>query len=187
MELAMRSFVRVATVPCAVTAAELAIADAFREHEALLTAIARRLCANRADAADLVQDTYERALRGWDHYADRGTLRSWLVTILNNLFVDRCRKARRAPRSESIETIEIAAAEPPPPPPWAAVTGADIQAALATIGPEFRGVYELFAAGRSYEEIAAELQIPKSTVGTRLIRARRRLKAALMPEIGGEP
>src|SRR5205814_2372140 len=77
-------------------------AAAVREHEVLLTTIARRLCANQADAADLVQDTYERALRGWDHYADRGTLRSWLVTILNNLFIDRCRKERRGPRRESI-------------------------------------------------------------------------------------
>ena len=171
----------------AVTAAERGFAEAVREHEALLTGIARRLCGNDADAADLVHDTYERALRAWDRYADRGNLRSWLVAILNNLFVDRCRKHRRTPRTEAIDEVEVAAPEPSAAPAWAHVTDQQIDAALATLGPEFRRVYELHVLGRSYDEIAAELNIAKPTVGTRLIRARRKLKEALLRDLGGEP
>jgi RNA polymerase sigma-70 factor (ECF subfamily) len=167
--------------------AERAFSQAVREHEALLTGIARRLCGNDADAADLVHDTYERALRAWDRFSDRGdrgNLRGWMVAILNNLFIDRCRKHRRTPRTEQIEDLELAAPEPPPPPAWSHVTDAQLTAALATLGDEFRQVYLLHAQGRSYDEIATQLGIAKPTVGTRLIRARKKLKDALLREIG---
>jgi RNA polymerase sigma-70 factor (ECF subfamily) len=171
----------------AVTVAERSFSDAVREHEALLTTIARRLCGNDADAADLVHDTYERALRAWDRYSDRGNLRSWLVAILNNLFIDRCRKHRRTPRTEAIDDLELAAPEPGAQPVWSRVTAQQVDAALATLGPEFRRVYELHVRGRSYDEIAAELRIAKPTVGTRLIRARKKLREALLRDLGGEP
>jgi RNA polymerase sigma-70 factor (ECF subfamily) len=171
----------------AVTAAEPVFAEAVREHEALLTGIARRLCGNDADAADLVHDTYERALRAWDRYSDRGNLRSWMVAILNNVFIDRCRKHRRTPRTEALDGVEVAAPEPGAAPVWSHVTDQQIDAALATLGPEFRRVYELHAGGRSYDEIAAELNIAKPTVGTRLVRARRKLKEALLRDLGGQP
>jgi RNA polymerase sigma-70 factor (ECF subfamily) len=170
-----------------VTAVERAFAQAVREHEALLMGIARRLCGNDADAADLVHDTYERALRAWDRYSDRGNLRSWMVAILNNLFIDRCRKHRRTPHTEALDNHELPAPEPAAPPAWSHVTDQQIDAALATLAPEFRRVYELHALGRSYDEIAAELNIAKPTVGTRLIRARKKLKEALLRELGGEP
>jgi RNA polymerase sigma-70 factor (ECF subfamily) len=157
--------------------------SAVREHEAALTAIARRLCGNQADADDLVQETYERALKAWDRYSDRGNLRSWLAAILNNRFIDRCREARRAPRTEEIDDRALPAPEPVAPPAWANVTPEAVQAALAEIGSTFRSVYELHVAGKSYDEIATELGIPKSTVGTRLIRARRKLKALLVENI----
>lgn len=159
---------------------EQAFAREVREHEAVLLAIARRLCANASDADDLVQETYERALRSLERYEDRGNLRSWLAAIMNNLFIDRCRKAKRAPKTEGIEELQIATPEPAAPPAWANVTPAEVRLALDKIGPEFRTVYELHARGRSYDEIARELGIPKATVGTRLIRARKKLKEILL-------
>ena len=163
-----------------------AFVSAVREHEAALTRIARRLCGNTADADDLVQETYERALKAWDRYDDRGNLRSWLATILNNLFVNNCRTAKRRPVAEGIDHVDLPAPEPVPPPLWTKVTPEAFATALAGIGPEFRKVYELHVQGRSYEQIAAELDIPKNTVGTRLIRARRKLKESLLRDIGGE-
>lgn len=155
------------------------LVDAVREHEAVLRGIALRLCGNQADADDLVQETYERALRAFANYADRGNLRSWLATILNNLFIDRCRKQKRTPRTEGIDKLEVPQPEPVSPPAWAQVTPAQIGAALDQIGDDFRRVYELHTAGRSYDEIATELAIAKNTVGTRLVRARKKLKEIL--------
>jgi RNA polymerase sigma-70 factor (ECF subfamily) len=154
-------------------------ARAAREHEGLLTAIARRLCGNEADAEDLVHDTYERALRSWNGELGELHLRSWIVAILNHLFIDRCRRARRAPRIEAINGHEIAAIEQSAPAAWSRVSDDQIGAALATLDVELRRVYELRAGGRSYEQIATELHIPEATVGTRLFRARKKLRAVL--------
>ncbi len=163
-----------------------AFVSAVREHEAGLAKRARRLCANTADADDLVQETYERALRAWDGYADRGNLRTWLATILNNLFINQRRTANRRPTAESIDHADLLAPEPVAPAVWAHVTPESFAAALAEVAPKLRRVYELHTVGRSYEEIATELNIPKSTVGTRLIRARRRLKEMLLHDLGGD-
>src|ERR1043165_3938690 len=117
---------------------ERAFAQAFREHEALLMGIARRLGGNAHDAA-------ERARRAWYRYSDRGNLRSWMVAIMNNLFIDRCRKNRRTPKTQAIDDIEVPAPEPTAPPAWSSVTPQQIDAALATIGAELRRGYALDA------------------------------------------
>lgn len=169
-----------------VSGGESAIAQAVRAHESVLLATARRICGNDADAHDLVHDTYERALRAWDRYADRGNLKGWLLAILNNLFIDRCRKARREAH-DPIDAHEIPVPEPVAPPAWAQVTPEQVTRAVAELPGEFRHVYELHAAGHSYDEIAAALAIPKATVGTRLLRARKKLKEAFVRELGGAP
>lgn len=159
---------------------------AVREHDALLRGLARRLCGNEADADDLVHDTYERAMKAWGRFVARGNLRGWMAAILHNLFIDRCRKGKRTPRSEQLEQHDVAMSEPPPPPRWTQVSGDAVTVALSELGPEFRKVYDLRAEGRSYDEIAAELGIARATVGTRLIRARQRLKELLLRDLGEE-
>ena len=164
---------------------EHAFAAAVTSHEDVLTAIARRLCKNAADGDDLLHDTYEKALRAWDRYDDRGNLRAWLIAIMNNLFIDRCRKAKRTPAQDDVTTLEVAAPEPTTPPTWTRVDVEQVRRALATIGEDFRVVYELHTIhGKSYDQIAAQLGIAKNTVGTRLIRARHKLKTALLAELG---
>jgi RNA polymerase sigma-70 factor, ECF subfamily len=165
---------------------EVAFSVAVREHDAMLRGLARRLCGNASDADDLVHDAYERALRAWGRYIDQGNLRGWLAAIINNVFLDRCRKLKRTPRSEPIEDVEVATQEPAAPPRWAEVSCAAVAAALADLGPEFRLVYELHSDGHSYDQIAAELGIARATVGTRLLRARRKLKEVLERQLGAE-
>jgi len=156
---------------------------AVREHEEALLGIARRLCGNRDDAQDLVHDTYERALRSWDRYGEQGNARAWLVAIMHNLFIDHCRRQKRRPQSQEIDTVELAQPEPQAPAQWTRLDEKQVARALANIGVEFRRVYELHARGKSYDEIAAELQIAKATVGTRLLRARQKLRDQLQREL----
>ncbi len=160
--------------------------EAFvREHEPALHNTALRLCRNAADARDLVQDTLERGLRSFDRYRPGTNGRGWLLTILNNLFIDRCRSSTREPRAaEGVEDLAavVAAPEPPAEPGWATITPEQVEAAISQLGDEFRTVYQLHAIEqRSYAEIAAQLGVNKATVGTRLLRARRRLKELLLP------
>jgi RNA polymerase sigma-70 factor (ECF subfamily) len=64
------------------------------------------------------------------------------------------------------------------------MTTDDVRRAAARLPDELREVYVQFALdGRSYVEIADALGIPKATVGTRLSRARARLKQLLTAEL----
>ena len=143
-----------------------------------LAVLARRLCGNAPDADDLVQDTLERALRARGNYVEQGQRRGWLAAILKNRFRDRYRASRRqAQPSDQLD--EIAAPEEPELETWQRVTPEQLDNALAALDPTFRRVYELHARGLAYADIARELGIGINTVGTRLLRARTKLKAIL--------
>jgi RNA polymerase sigma-70 factor (ECF subfamily) len=150
-------------------------------YEAVLYARAMRLVRSRSDALDLLQDTYERALRGRASFQPGTNLRHWLMTIMYNLFLDRCRRLAREPRALCIDEHEVASPEPDAPAPWETITDDQIHAALNDLEHPFREVYELRLLGNcSYDEIADRLTIPRSTVGTRLMRARRKLRETLL-------
>lgn len=157
-----------------------------REHGPALLSIAYRLCGNRSDALDLVQDTFERGLRSFSRFEPGTNSRAWLATILGNLFIDRCRARVRQERvgGAAVPIDEELVAEPPAEeaPAWGAITVDQVREALASLGEGFRVVYELHSLeGYSYNEIAERLGIPRATVGTRLNRARRRLRELLAP------
>jgi RNA polymerase sigma-70 factor (ECF subfamily) len=81
-------------------------------------------------------------------------------------------------------------AEPVAPPPeqeawWQALTGDQVRAQLARLPADQRETFELFMFERlSYDEIAARLTIAKATVGTRILRARTKLREILTKEYG---
>ena len=150
-------------------------------YEQVLFARAMRLVRSQSDAWDLVQDTYERALRGQASFQPGTNLRLWLMTILYNLFLDRCRRQAREPRTLAIDEHEVASPEPYAPEPWESISHEEVTAALASLEHPFREVYELRLIDTcSYDEIAERLTIPRSTVGTRLMRARHKLRQSLM-------
>ena len=167
-----------------------AFAEQVLPHEPALLAAALALCGGCADQArDLVQDTLERALRSFESSGPRTSVRSWLIAIAHNLFIDRCRRDQRGPRlvdldaADDVATREAAgeaSQEETPTPAWADIGPAELRATVARLDEEFRVVFELFEFECcSYDEIAARLRVPKSTVGTRLVRARRKLRRLL--------
>lgn len=169
--------------------ARLHLEACFLAYEPRLLAVARNLCGDAADARDLVQDTFERALRSEALPPSEERIRAWLLTILRNLFLDRCRRQRvlaqrEAPLEPQVEQ-SCPAPEPGPEPAWATITREQLRSALEGLKEDFRRVYELHELeGRSYEEIARQLQIARPTVGTRLVRARQRLRELLTPLLG---
>ncbi len=151
-----------------------------REHQPALYAFALKLCGQQHDAHDLVQDTFERALRSEAAGLERVNERAWLFTVLHHLFIDRHRRRARAPQLANIDDVDVPAREPEPPPAWTAVGVDEVRAALDQLEPDFRDAYRLHALeGLGYAEIAARMGVPVSTVGTRIMRARRKLKALL--------
>jgi DNA-directed RNA polymerase specialized sigma24 family protein len=64
---------------------------------------------DRGCADDLMQDTLERALSGWQSRRGEGDLRGWLYTILYNCFLSDQRRQRRRDAHDALtEVVESA-------------------------------------------------------------------------------
>jgi RNA polymerase sigma-70 factor (ECF subfamily) len=153
--------------------------DAERPH---LFALARRLSLNPADAHDLVQDTIVKALPALGKVAVGAHLRAWLLTILRRMHVDRLRRFAREPEAISIDDVrerlvsDAASSEDADP-----TNTDDIRVGLSALPESFRRVLVLHdLEGRSYREISRALDLPLATVGTRLSRARLKLRDAIV-------
>jgi RNA polymerase sigma-70 factor (ECF subfamily) len=151
-------------------------------HEQALLRRGRRLVGSEPDARDLVQETMERALRTFHGFRPGTAVWAWLRTIMNSVWIDGWRRRQAAAKICSLPTIDMAGPDPEP----AASENRDeeilerLPDAISRLSPIFRQVLELrLQENRSYGEIAEQLGIPSRTVGTRILRARRQLRAIL--------
>ena len=159
---------------------------AQHQYETLLYARAVHLMHCSPDAWDLVQDTFEHALRGYGSFQPGSNMRVWLMTIMQHLFIDRCRRKAREPWVEAIDEELVATVEPEitAKPEWATISDEQVADALQELESPFREVYTLRLLDKcSYDEIAERLLIPRSTVGTRLMRARKKLRQTLLRRV----
>ena len=151
--------------------------------------MAMQLARHADDAADLVQETYLKALRAAKRFREQGGgVRPWLFKILHNVFYARIDKAKRSPIVEG-ELRETATDRPGPgePEPAWDLTAMDweqvdqrLKAAIEQLRPEYRTVLLLWGVeGMKYRQIAEIEDIPMGTVVSRLHRARRTLAAQL--------
>jgi RNA polymerase sigma-70 factor (ECF subfamily) len=156
-------------------------------HEGELRAASRYICRDDSEREDLIQDTFERALRhlGAGKPAP-ANMRAWLISILRNAFIDRRRRVAAA-KTVYEEPEHAAAPDPEPEPVWGAVSLEDVRAAMGLLEEQQRKVFELHYLQRMrYEQIARELGIPSNTVATRLFRARKALREILLRALGDE-
>ena len=157
-----------------------------------LMRVALGLTRNAAEASDLVQDALERALREWSRFTPGTNARAWVTAILSRLFIDGWRRRRRRPALVGLDDMDLAGPPPPDeaatPAPWDAISDADLDRAVAQLPDALRHVFQLNVVDHlSYGDISAALGIPVNTVGTRLMRARRRLRATLETQAACPP
>src|SRR5712675_371191 len=79
-----------------------------------LYAAAMRMMHNRADAEDLVQETFARAYAAFHQFQEGTNLKAWLYRILTNTFINTYRKKQRQPQQSPTDEIadwQLAAAE----------------------------------------------------------------------------
>ena len=160
--------------------------DALRHADALHN-LARYLTRDPAEAEDLVQETYARAVQAWPRLLPGSDLRAWLFRILRNLHVSRWRRGRLAPATEAYDTVEGDAAAPADAPLLGdgelarlrGLVAADIEAALRRLSDDARTVVLLDFEGLTEREVAEVLGCAVGTVKSRLARARAALRALL--------
>ncbi|MGD2108766.1 MAG: sigma-70 family RNA polymerase sigma factor [Phycisphaerae bacterium] len=146
---------------------------------------ARVLGSDEAEADDLVQETFTRALRAFGGFELREYgARPWLLRILRNVFYTRKGRERREPTLLDDVDFDHFADEllDPDVDPAAADSinwdhfDEELKAAVAQLQPEYRAVLLLWSIeGLSYKEIAAVCDCALGTVMSRLYRARQLL------------
>ncbi|MGV9323897.1 RNA polymerase sigma factor [Streptosporangium sandarakinum] len=145
--------------------------------------IAARIGPQAAD--DLASETFLVAFRKRDGFdPERGAVRRWLYGIATNLLADHRRSETR--RLEALARVQVDSpaesehADRVAARVTAAATQRRLAAELSRLPDGERDVLLLVAYGDlSYEEIAQALDIPLGTVGSRLNRVRRKLRAVL--------
>jgi RNA polymerase sigma-70 factor (ECF subfamily) len=152
----------------------------------------RLTAGNRAEADDIVQETFLRAYRHW-HTFERGTsARAWLFTIARNVFLrSRERQARIPETLESELDFDVAAVSAsqilreavehdPESRFFSSFIDEEVTRAVEQLPPDFREVVVLSdIEGLNYGEIADVVDVPLGTVKSRLYRGRRLLQRAL--------
>lgn len=154
-------------------------ATLLTEYRPAMRARALQLCRNRVDADDLLQESLARALARRAQMREPARARGWLFSILMNTFIDAHR--HKQVRAADVPLVrEPLAPGPEPRTPWSELGVEDVREAMATLPESLRAAYELYTFQRlDYDTISDVLGIPKGTVGTRLHRARRRLRVLL--------
>ncbi|MEO6771963.1 MAG: RNA polymerase sigma factor [Kofleriaceae bacterium] len=152
-----------------------------RAHGTYLRGLAHRLCRSQLDPDDLVQDLFEKTLL--TPVPDGANARAWLSRVLHNLFIDKLRRAQA--RREDLVPDPVGPEASDHGLWWEKLTEAAVRAQLVKLPEEQRVTFELFSFdGKSYDEIAATLGIAKTTVGTRILRTRQKLRELLTTERG---
>jgi len=149
---------------------------------------ALRLTHNRAEAEDVVQETYLRAFRSFHRFNPGTNARAWLFTILRNAFLNRLRHAKREVHEEEATGDDAAAesatlaseGDSPEDEFFHTVLHGDVDRALKTLPLVFREAVILTdLEGLTYKETSQVLECPVGTVMSRLSRGRRLLRQAL--------
>jgi RNA polymerase sigma-70 factor, ECF subfamily len=147
--------------------------------------LAYYLARNEADAEDLVQETYRRAIQAADRFTPGTNLRAWLFRILRNTFISSYRRQRHSPTIGGLDTV-ASNEQAPGHEEWLRgdvelhrlrnVVGEEIQRALMLLSEEARTVILLDLEGLTEVEVAHVMECAVGTVKSRLARARAALR-----------
>ena len=159
----------------------------FSKHLDGLYSYAVVLSRNRTEAEDLVQETCLRALRAIERLRPDSNIKSWLFTILHNIWLNQVRQSRTAPEvghtdlSENSASNIVDGGRDPYAIYVSNVERERVEHAIQQLPLEFLEIILLREYEElSYEEIATLLGCPLGTVMSRLARARSRLRDLLM-------
>jgi RNA polymerase sigma-70 factor (ECF subfamily) len=151
---------------------ERAIAALYDRYGGLAFGLAYRILDDRGAAEDVVQDAFMSVWRrAVSFQLDRGSVRTWLLSIVHHRAIDRLRGAAgKSRRDEPLDEIDrIAQVDDP----WREVSirvqGDVLKRGLATLPEAQRQTIELaYFGGYTQQEIATAMDVPVGTVKGRM-------------------
>ena len=162
------------------------------EHLDGLYSYAMVLSRNHAEAEDLVQETYVRAIQALGRLRAGSNMKSWLFTILRNIWLNQLRQPRIAVQMSGTDIDQVlpefhaAGAKDPHSLLLTSLDQDQVRQAISRLPVESREIILLREFEElSYQEIAGVLKCPIGTVMSRLGRARSKLRALLSSTLAG--
>lgn len=155
---------------------------------------ALKLTGNASDADDLLQDTFMLGLRKFHMFREGTNLKAWLARLQFNLFISSYRRRKNRPdgvrlddigdnvtdksvsdvfqRMESLDPAQLTADAR-----FTESLSEELKQGLEELDVRYRDVLLLSTVGdKSYNDIAAKLQVPVGTVMSRLSRAKSHMR-----------
>ena len=148
--------------------------------------VVQRVVGGAEVAEEVVQDAFQSVWRSARSYrSDRGSVRTWLLTIARNAAIDwrrgrGARISREAPLDDAVELADDVRVED-----RVTIRLRDdrVRAAVRSLPPDQRAVLDLaFWSGLSQSEISARTGIPLGTVKSRVRLAMAKLRDGLADE-----
>lgn len=134
-----------------------------------------RVCSalgSSGEEADLVQETYLRAMRSLGTYRGDASVTAWLAAVARHVCADDVRRRQR--RRRLVDRLTSVTRE------WHAAAPEIVDDVLAQIDPDRREAFVLTQyVGLSYEDAAVALDCPIGTIRSRVARARSDLAAII--------
>jgi len=158
-----------------------------------LFATALRMTRNKADAEDLVQETFLKGWRAFDSYQQGTNLRAWLFRIMTNTFINKYNSQQRRPQETELDDVEelflfrrmgafdqSKMSQSAEDQMLELFTDDEVKNAIESLPETFRiPVLLSDVEGFSYKEIAEMIEVPIGTVMSRLHRGRKAMQKLL--------
>jgi RNA polymerase sigma-70 factor (ECF subfamily) len=145
---------------------------------------ARSLARGEDDANDLVQDCVERALVKSDLYREGTNLRSWMFTLMRNVFISQ--KRRDAVAKRYLQHAMHHGASIALPSQTHKVFLNETMDAIGRLSVQERSAITMLGLEeRSHQEAAEETRLPVGTMKSRLSRGRANLRESLRVDGAG--
>jgi RNA polymerase sigma-70 factor, ECF subfamily len=153
---------------------------------------ALRMTRSVEDAEDLIQETYLKAFKYYERFAEGTNFKAWLFKIMKNTFINSYRKRKLQPPKVDFDEVQEgleetlldqAHASLADPESWlmSVEMDAEVREALLGLPHDYKMVVLLAdLEGFAYKETADILAVPVGTVMSRLYRGRRMLERALL-------
>lgn len=151
-----------------------ALSEIYDRHSATAFGLALRMCRDRSDAEDAVQETFLSVLRASASFdPSRGSVRNWLLGILRHRVIDVCRRNATAERTLVAQTREAEHVprheSSPSDVAQERERSREIRAKLARLPDDQREVIErAFFGGLTHTEICSTGDVALGTVKSRM-------------------
>ncbi|AIG24633.1 RNA polymerase sigma factor SigW [Brevibacillus laterosporus] len=167
-----------------------AFAELVEMYKDKIFQLAFRMVGNRQEAEDIAQETFLRVYANLHSYDENYRFSTWIYRIATNLCIDRGRKKKpqfsldeeQGGDLEGLDWYSRLASDEKTPEEKVVVQELQetVQAALTKLNPKYRSIMVLrYIEDLSLQEISDALQLPITTIKTRIHRGREALRNKL--------